>query len=241
MLFGGPNTPVPGPLMVPHKVASAFRRALVVEDDPVLRRSLARSLRGWGLETLEASNVKMASKMLRREPDLVVTDVRLPDGTGQEVVRRAARLRSRPFIVAVSGEASRAEAFELARAPVRLYLEKPFTMAELADRICAAVASNQVDERTLPWRESVPEHLRNALLEELRQIAVEYALTPRETECVRLTLAGSSRAELPQALGVSANTCKTLIRGVLRKFGSTRLTQVTTLILTRARWEDDRR
>jgi DNA-binding NarL/FixJ family response regulator len=177
--------------------------------------------------------------MLRREPDLVVTDVRLPDGTGHEVVKRAARLHSRPFIVAMSGKASSTEAFELARAPVRLYLEKPFSVNELAERIGAAFAIQRVDATDLAWREAVPEHVQGELLEQLRQIAIERALTPRETECVRLTLTGTPRGELPQALGVSPNTCKTLIRGVLRKCGTKRLAQVTTIILTRARWKSD--
>lgn len=225
--------------MPERKVALMFHRALVVEDDPILRRVLVRSFRGWGLQTLEADGVKTARRMLRREPDLVVTDVRLPDGTGHEVVKRAARLHSRPFIVAMSGKASSTEAFELARAPVRLYLEKPFSVNELAERIDAALAVQQLAATDVAWRHAVPEHVQGQLLEQLRQIAIERALTPRETECVRLSLMGTPRGELPQALGVSPNTCKTLTRNVLRKFGAKRLAQVTTMILTRARWKSD--
>jgi DNA-binding NarL/FixJ family response regulator len=213
--------------MIGPKLSSRFDRALVVEDDPVLRRALARSFRGWGLQTLEADSVRSAQLMLRLEPDLVLTDVCLPDGTGQDVATKAARLHSHPFIVAMSGKASPAEVFELARAPVRLYVEKPFTIAELVERIDAAVAVSNGD--------AIPEHLQSELLHQVRRLAIERALTPREAECVRLTLAGTPRAALAQALGVSPNTCKTLIRGVLRKCGTKRLAQVTTMILTRAR------
>jgi DNA-binding NarL/FixJ family response regulator len=183
------------------------------------------------MQTLEAESVKDARQMLRREPDLVLTDLRLPDGNGDEVVRKAARLHKVPFIVAMSGQASPAEAFELARAPVRIYLQKPFTVAELVERINAVVAACQGELKS--------EQLQHELQHQLRRLAIERALTPRETECVRLALNGRPRAELPRALGVSPNTCKTLVRGLLRKCHAKRLNQVTTMVLMRARFKSE--
>lgn len=218
-----------------HTTTSAFGRALVVEDDQVLRRALVRGLRAWGVETLEASDVKSARRLLRLEPDLVVTDVRLPDGSGQEVARRAARLRTQPFIVAMSGEATPAEAFELARACVRVYLEKPFTLAELQARIGEIRARD--GSGPLAWDDALPHGVRELLLSELTRFAAERGLTAQETEVLRHTLAGTPRAALPGALGVPSNTCKTLVRRVLRKCGLSRLAQVAPFVFARLQWQ----
>jgi DNA-binding NarL/FixJ family response regulator len=215
---------------------NAFDKVLVVEDDHVLRRALVRGLRAWGMETLEAADLKAARRMLRCEPDLVVTDVRLPDGTGHEVARRAARLHSPPFVVAMSGEATAAEAFELARASVRIYLEKPFTVDELRDRIQAHQSQGAASE-PLPWDQAIPRNMRAALLAALQRVAQERSLTPRELDVLQLALAGAARAALPAALGVSKNTCKTLVRGALRKCGLERLAQVSAFVLARVVWD----
>jgi len=215
----------------------SLNRALVVEDDPVLRRSLVRGIRRWGLETLEAHDVRSARRMLRCEPDLVVTDVRLPDGTGHEVARRASRMHTPPLVVAMSGEATAAEAFELGRASVRLYLEKPFTLEELERRIRAIQTLGHGG--SAPFRsEGIPPRMRNAMLEALRRLAIERGLTPRESDVLRLVLAGTPRAELPHAMGVSKNTCKTLVRGALRKCELTRMAQLAAFVLARVEWGD---
>ena len=222
--------------MLELEATGTFGRALVVEDDHVLRRVLARALRAWGLETHEAADVKSAHRLLRLEPDLVVTDVRLPDGTGHEVARRAAKLHTAPFIVAMSGEASPEEAFALARASVQVYLEKPFTVEELQARIGELRARDWrvVEPR---WDESIPEELRAPLIVELKRLADERRLTPRETDVLRLSVTGMPRNELPEALGVSENTCKTLVRGVLRKCGLRRMAHCVAFVVGRVRWQ----
>src|SRR5271163_3183698 len=66
---------------------------LVVDDEPGIRTALrANFLRhGWRVET--ACGVRDAIRNLEgREYDLVVTDMRMPDGTGMEVMRSARQL-----------------------------------------------------------------------------------------------------------------------------------------------------
>jgi len=218
------------------QATGTFGRALVVEDDQVLRRALVRAFRALGVETHEAGDVKSAHRLLRLEPDLVVTDVRLPDGTGHEVARRAARLHSSPFIVAMSGEASPEEAFSLARASVSVYLEKPFTVEELKARIDETRARERGASVAVPWDEATPDNVRAPLLTELRQLAEERKLTPREVEVLRFAVAGTPRSALAEAMGVSDNTCKTLVRGALRKCGVQRLAQVAAFVLARVQW-----
>lgn len=63
------------------------RRALVVDDDPVTRLVLGHMLRSQGWETVAASDTPEADARLRTEPfDLVISDFRLPSGTGIDLL-----------------------------------------------------------------------------------------------------------------------------------------------------------
>ena len=104
--------------------SSRFARALVVDDDDALRRSLVRFLRGMRTEVSEARTLDEALRLLARGPDLVMTDVRLPDGSGCAVAEMASRLSPQPLVVAMSGLASASEAFALAQWGVRVPVKR---------------------------------------------------------------------------------------------------------------------
>ena len=61
---------------------------LVVEDDPLLRRSLARGLRTSGYLVAPAGSAAEAEPAMcnERAPDFAVVDYQLPDGTGPDVL-----------------------------------------------------------------------------------------------------------------------------------------------------------
>jgi len=107
------------------------RRVLVVEDDATLRSAVCRALRASGRVIEEASNCAEAFEALKRGYDLLLLDVRLPDGSGVRVAEAAAATSPSPFIVVVSGEASPEEAFRLAQLGAILFLSKPFSLDEL--------------------------------------------------------------------------------------------------------------
>lgn len=89
-------------------------RVFVVDDMPDVRRVFAEFLAGAGLHVTEADGGRAALQAARRtKPDLVVTDIRMPDMDGIELCRlmRADPATSDVPIVVVSGDAgSQAEA-----------------------------------------------------------------------------------------------------------------------------------
>ncbi|MGC1304181.1 MAG: response regulator [Caulobacteraceae bacterium] len=77
---------------------------LTVDDDAVYRNVLARALRREGLIVHEASDGNKARALLERiSPEILITDILMPDCDGLELITAAKRLRSTTRIVAMSG------------------------------------------------------------------------------------------------------------------------------------------
>jgi DNA-binding response OmpR family regulator len=120
---------------------------LLVEDDALTRSFLADNLTADGYELLVCGTVRDALRALEyHRPDLAVVDLRLPDGSGLDLIRRvrdADGLASRldptlPLIVVTgcAGEVDRVRGFELGADD---YIAKPFAYPELRLRIGAVL------------------------------------------------------------------------------------------------------
>jgi two-component system response regulator RegA len=116
------------------------QRVLIVEDHKPLRQAIARAGRGWGAEVLEAGTVQEGRDLLARLPDVVIVDVALPDGQALPIVEEAVRMRPAAAVIAMSGQASAEEAFQLARSGARRYLRKPISLEELTRSVEEALA-----------------------------------------------------------------------------------------------------
>src|SRR5690554_1974415 len=81
--------PFPGRTrMAELKTATRAARVLVVDDEPDIRDLLAITLERMGLATLQAAGVREAEvQILEQRPDLCLTDMRMPDGNGLDLVK----------------------------------------------------------------------------------------------------------------------------------------------------------
>jgi DNA-binding NtrC family response regulator len=105
---------------------------MVVDDEPGIRTALrANFLRhGWRVET--ASGVRDAIlKLEDREFDLVVTDIRMPDGTGLEVMRSARRAAPGAAIILLTAYGSVPDAVSAMRDGALDYMTKPISFDQL--------------------------------------------------------------------------------------------------------------
>jgi signal transduction histidine kinase len=71
---------------------------LVVDDDTAKRYIVSRILRAAGFEIVEAEDATSALALARSNPDLLILDVKLPDGSGHDVCRE---LKSRPATASI--------------------------------------------------------------------------------------------------------------------------------------------
>ena len=105
---------------------------MVVDDEPGIRTALrANFLRhGWRVET--ASGVREAIRNLEtRDFDLVVTDIRMPDGTGMEVMRAARKSSPGTAVILLTAYGSVPDAVNAMRDGALDYLTKPIPFDQL--------------------------------------------------------------------------------------------------------------
>jgi two-component system KDP operon response regulator KdpE len=115
------------------------QRILVVDDEPQITRVLRRSLATHGYEAQTASGGEEALQVFREwSPDLVITDLSMPDMGGLELCRRLRAVSRVPVIVlsAKGEERLKVEALDVGADD---YVTKPFGMDELLARIRAAL------------------------------------------------------------------------------------------------------
>jgi two-component system, chemotaxis family, chemotaxis protein CheY len=111
-------------------------RILLVDDDEALRKMLRLRLVKLGHEVLEAANGKEALRLCEAvPPDLVVTDLIMPEKEGLETIAQLRRLRPDVKIIAMSG-GGRINARDFLKIAKLMgasaTLEKPFSHQELA-------------------------------------------------------------------------------------------------------------
>ena len=118
---------------------SAGLRVLLVEDDAALRTALTRVLTEWSAEVIPAACVAEGLAALEDGPDLVILDVRLPDGSGVQIAEAMAQMNPMPVSIAISGAASADEAFRLRDLGVAGYLPKPLSLDDFTVTIDAVL------------------------------------------------------------------------------------------------------
>lgn len=110
---------------------------LLVEDEPLLLKTMRRMLEQYGHRVIAAANSQDALTLAAREPeiDLVVTDLALPGMQGSELVKRLRVSRPALRVLYTSGWDPASSGVALANDGSEAFLSKPFTAAELDGRL----------------------------------------------------------------------------------------------------------
>ncbi|MCB9729527.1 MAG: sigma-54-dependent Fis family transcriptional regulator [Deltaproteobacteria bacterium] len=113
---------------------------LVVDDEKNIRSSLSRSLEIEGYRCVTADSVAGALEAVRGEaPDLVMLDVKLPDGDGLDVLRWMKREHAEIPVIVMSGHGTIEMALEAIRAGAHDFVEKPLSTEKMLITIGNAV------------------------------------------------------------------------------------------------------
>jgi two-component system, OmpR family, KDP operon response regulator KdpE len=157
---------------------------LVVEDEPAIRRMLRSMLRSNGMRYAEAASaregVQNASTL---SPDLIITDLSLPDGDGLDVIRRIRSTAATPIIV-LSARSQESTKLAALHAGADDYVSKPFDAGELIARVRdalkrAAARGTSIQQSSFEVRDLYVDLLQRRVSlrdEEVHLTRVEYDL-----------------------------------------------------------------
>jgi DNA-binding NarL/FixJ family response regulator len=188
-------------------------RRVVLVDDHGLFLAGVRAELGDAVEIVgEAGTVAAAVPLIRElEPEVVLLDVHLPDGSGDAVIEAIAPERPDVRFLALSVSDAAEDVIGVIRAGARGYVTKTISGDDLAAAIERVAAGDAVFSPRLAgfvldaFRSGVP---RDAELDEL---------TPREREVLQLIARGYLYKEIAARLAISVKTVETHVSSVLRK------------------------
>ena len=203
-------------------------RALIADDQPMMRRTLARLVQRLGLEVVEAETGTAALARVREmSPDVVLLDAAMPECDGFEVCRR---LKGDPGtaltpVVMVSGLASVEDRVRGVEAGADDYFTKPFETAEVLGRVRSVLRVKQLTDEL---------EAAEAVLFALAR-AIENKDPATEGHCERLA---SLAERLGATLGLPLEDCVALRRaGIVHDIGKVAVPDA--ILLKRGPLNDD--
>jgi two-component system, NtrC family, response regulator PilR len=136
---------------------SQRQKILIVDDEPDIRELLEITLGRMKLDTRSARNVKEAQDWLAREPfDLCLTDMRLPDGNGLELVQHIQKRHTQVPVAMITAHGSLDTAIHALKAGAFDFLTKPVDLGRLRELVGSALRlhmassnENSIDNRLL--------------------------------------------------------------------------------------------
>jgi two-component system cell cycle sensor histidine kinase/response regulator CckA len=121
-----------------HNDASGGEVVLVVDDDAAVRRTVCESLERFGYTVLEAADGAEAlhiTAMFNASPDLLLTDLVMPELTGRQLIEGLAREGRLPKVLMMSGYTDDEVLRRAGPAESYPFIKKPFTVHELAKKV----------------------------------------------------------------------------------------------------------
>jgi DNA-binding NarL/FixJ family response regulator len=198
--------------------AAACPRVVIVDDHRLFRAGVKAELGELVDVVGDAGTVEEAcATILAQAPDVVLLDVHMPDGGGEEVIRRSAGGQDGPRFLALSVSDAAEDVIAVIRAGARGYVTKTISGPDLAEAVARVAEGDAVFSPRLAgfvldaFATASPGPAPAAADPELDQ------LTPREREVLRHIARGYMYKEIARTLGISTKTVEAHVSAVLRK------------------------
>ena len=193
-------------------MAEAANTVVLVDDHDLIRQGLARAFERHDDFTVvgEAGSVAEGlQQVAASRPSVVVTDVRLPDGTGLDLVRSLRKESPEMGIVVLTMYAGDEQLFEALEAGASAFVAKDAP----SDDVVAAARHATVSPRSF-----TAANLADAMRRRMTPSGPQ--LSPREQQVLQLLADGLGVAGIARQLFVSESTAKTHISKIYEKLGA---------------------
>ncbi len=158
---------------------------LIVDDEASLRDflSIVFEEEGWRVETA-GSLAEARSALAKHEPDIILCDLMLPDGSGIDLVREVKAATPSVAVVMITAHTSTKSAVEALKAGAFDYIAKPFDIDELKIIVRNAAERKELEEENIHLRTALEERFtfsniigRSARMQEIFSIVQRIAKT----------------------------------------------------------------
>ena len=161
---------------------------LVVDDEPLIRWSLAERLKSEGYNVLEADTGRKALERVGEGVDLVLLDYRLPDTDGVSVLRKIKDMDQDILVILLTAYASVETAVEAMKLGAYHFANKPFNLDEISVMVERALETTRLRREVRQFRTSAarPYSLQSivgssAPVTALRHLVARVAISPSST------------------------------------------------------------
>jgi two-component system, LuxR family, response regulator FixJ len=203
--------------MAPEKT-TAQRMVHVIDDDEALRESLAFLLRA---AQLEVKSYASARAFLDELPDeslgCVITDVRMPDISGIDLLRRLKDLKIGVPVIVVTGHGDVALAVEAMKIGAADFFEKPFDDDLLLASVRSALQEQEGQKKRYAERAEIESRIA--------------ALSPRERDVLRGLVEGRANKQIAFDLGISPRTVEIYRANLMNKMQADSLSDLVRMAL----------
>lgn len=201
-------------------------RVAIADDHPVMLEGLNRLLQTEaGFEVVgQAATGADAVKLVKRlQPDVLMLDVDMPQGSGMDVLRELTKTQTNCRVILIGGELTRQQNLEAVRLGVRGLVTRDTTTNLIFKSIRTVMAGqywigrdaiSDLIECLLPGQASQP---TDADAE--TEMDPRFRLTQRELQIVAAVVAGYANKEIADRLSLSENTVKHHLSSVFAKLG----------------------
>jgi len=193
---------------------------LIADDHDVVRAGLKTLLEDSDIRIVaEATGGDAALKLAKHKPDLVLLDVRMPEGSGLDCLARIKLDLPNTPVVMFSGYDNPTYVARAVALGAAGYISKSATRTELINAIRAAAGGDTI------WSREELRRVTGALAAPRTASDTEVSLTKRESEVLKQLAFGLTNKEIAQSLGISYETVKEHVQHILRKIGVSDRTQ----------------
>jgi two-component system, NtrC family, response regulator PilR len=199
-------------------IKSKFPRVLVVDDEADLRELLQITLISMGFDVDLAPTIGEAKRLLAQNSySLCLTDMRLPDGTGIELVEQINRAPEPMPVAVITAYGSADTAVAALKAGAFDYLSKPIALDNLRTLVRAAV---QVDAMPISTSAPIVESKTGSKPAELGEHSVNMIGESAAMRDVKAQAAKLGRSMAPVAISGESGTGKELAARLVHSLGS---------------------
>jgi DNA-binding NarL/FixJ family response regulator len=194
-------------------------RVVLVDDHELIRQGLARAFErdpNMAIVGQAGSVVRAMAEYEVHKPDVIVTDLQLPDGTGLDVIRAIRQQDDKIGLVVLTMHAGDDQIFAALEAGASAFVGKDAPASE----VVGAAKHAAMSPRTF-----MSSGLAGAMMRRAGGASQKPRLSERENEVLKLLADGLGTAAIAGQLYVSESTAKTHIARIYQKLGATNRAQ----------------